>query len=401
MDLHQQQQEQQQHHQAGGSTPPENGQSDHIRQPSPAQFGIGLGLVDPSDLELDRIYPSQSLSNPSNAFGLAQDIDQQHNQHNGFGYTEQSQQFTQYLSLDGPLDSHPSFFTDGNLQQQFGGTPNHTMATQHLTPDFQQPGSAQHSPSIHQQQFSPPAGGQHSRNTSLTPQDAYFIGSNQGGVDWNQTLGRQFQEMQGHRRAPSDFSDVASSVGISSAAPSPHLASVDAFSDHQFRPHGAPENELINELSNNIPSFSISDQGTHSPNPSHTTGPTPAHSPAISPRIMPQQMPDMNPQHHYLLQGPANSFGPPASYGSMQMQMPEQFPSLQQQPSPGLQMNSQFPNLAPPPEIQVDSTYAPSNPLQNGPRPGAGNALDVDSLTPPDRGTYWPEHLTGPLASAY
>jgi hypothetical protein len=390
MDPHQQQQDQQ-HYQAGGPTPPSNGGPDHIRQHSPAQFGIGLGLVDPSDLELDRIYPSQSLSNPSNAFGLTQHIDQQHNQHNGFGYTEQPQQFTQYLSLDAPLDSNPSFFADSNLQQQFGGTPNSTMATQHLTPDFQQPGSAQHSPSIHQQQFSsPPAGSQHSRNTSLTPQDAYFIASNQGGVDWNQTLGRQFQEMQGHRRAPSDFSDVASSVGISSAAPSPHLASVDAFPDHQFRPQGASENELINELSNNIPSFSISDQGAHSPIPSHTTGPTPAHSPAISPRIMPQQMPDMNPQHHYLLQGPANSFGPPASYGSMQMQMPEQFPSLQQQPSPGLQMNSQFPNLAPPPEIQVDSTYAPSNPLQNGSRPGAGNALDVDSLTPPDRGTYWP-----------
>lgn len=349
----------------------------------------------PSDLSYHS-YAPQELSDPSNAFNITPDINQRPIQ--SPPYPDQSQgEFTQsLLSANSynpgftlfPSTTEPQFNTNtspfaSDTLPRYGGVQDNPMptqhATQHLSPEPQQPGSAQHSPSFNQHQFSPPATrGPHSRNASLTPQEAFWVpAGGHMGVDWNQMMGMQGSQFRDHRRTPSGASDL-SSAAIPSGAPSPNLTSVE-FAE-QLRQQGTPESEFMSELQRIIPNVSLSDHGSHSPNPSQANGRTPAHSPAISPRMNPQQLHDMNPQHQYLLQGQNNSFGPPASYGSMQA--PEQFPTLQQG-SPDPQMN-QF-QIQAPPQIQVD--YAPSaGPSGSG--PGKTLDLDVDSLTPPNRGTY-------------
>lgn len=403
--------DQQQQHQAGNPSPNGDGQSHHIKQDqaaSLAQYHNGLGLIDPSNLSFDTSYQSTDLSDAPPSFNLTQDIgqNQQHIQDNSYmgdpqgGFTDSllstyNNDFMQFPSTaDGQFNNSASSpFSGDNIQYgngvQEGSMANqHGMAVQHLTPDGQQSGSAQHSPAFNQTQFSPPSRGNHSRHTSLTPQDAYLLGPGQVGVDWTQTMGMQGPHFRQHQRTPSasEFSDVSSVGGYSSVAPSPQIVSVEHFAD-SMRQQGSPENEqLLAELQASIPNISISDQGTHGPSPSqhshHTLGRTPIHSPAISPRIMPAQMADVNPHQQYMLQGPNNSFGPPASYGSMQ-QMGEQFPQLQSSPDP---QTNQFQQLQAPPQIQVDSTYAPSSGMQT--MPTNGRPLDADSLTPPTRGSF-------------
>jgi hypothetical protein len=387
--------QQHQQHQAGGPSPPAGALPHHLRQgqsPLLAPYNPEFALP-PSDLSYQS-YAPQELSDPSNAFNITPDINQGPIQ--SPPYPDQSQgEFTQsLLSANSynpgftlfPSTTEPQFNTNTSPfatdTLPYGGVQDNAMstqhATQHLSPDPQQPGSAQHSPSFNQHQFSPPVTrGPHSRNASLTPQDAFWVpAGGHMGVDWNQMMGMQGSQFRDHRRSPSGASDL-SSAAIPSGAPSPNLSSME-FAE-QLRQQGTPEeSEFMSELQRIIPNVSLSDHGSHSPNPSQANGRTPAHSPAISPRMNPQQLHDMNPQHQYLLQGQNNSFGPPASYGPMQA--PEQFPTLQQG-SPDPQMNQ----FQPPPQIQVD--YAPSaGPSGSG--PGKTLDLDVDSLTPPNRGTY-------------
>lgn len=224
-----------------------------------------------------------------------------------------------------------------------------------LKPEPHQPGSAQHSPSFNQHQFEHQPR-THSRNVSLGPEAALLPGQ----VDWSR-VGPQFQ---GHRRTPSEYSEV------SSVAPSPNLVSVDAFDiDHSHSPMQRPQDmpNMFPEELHGLSGFSISDHGSHSPN---LGGRSPSVSPALSPRILPAQ-PDMNPQN-FLLQAQNNSYGPPASY----VQPPQEaFPQLPQEPQEG---QGQMPA---PPSINID--FAPTAVRSGFEQP---KSLDIDSLTPPERG---------------
>ncbi|KAB5554658.1 hypothetical protein GE09DRAFT_135439 [Coniochaeta sp. 2T2.1] len=359
--------------------------------PSPARFpntaqdnntisanSLGLGIEFgsqqyQSDLSFDpsqsfssnqqsQLYPPQpNQSDPSGAFDPNQDFTQQlKNDDNSYGHQTQGSYSQQLLSNDfsddftifppasGEQYNAPLFATDS---QQLGGADENMMATLGQNPN--QPGSARQSPNLFQTpSFSPPVQG-HSRHASLQPEMAFLPRQ----LDW------AAPQFQGHRRNPSDISDV------SSVAPSPNLSIADAF-DQGHSPLHLPQDASLHDLHDlqGISNFSISDQGTHSPN--HHHGRSPSHSPAISPRLLPQQMPDMQQQHqqqqNYLLQMHNNaSYGPPASYS---MQQPEAFPLL---PQGG---DMQVPN------IQVD--YAPTHGVDQPNK----SSLDADSLTPPDRG---------------
>lgn len=211
-----------------------------------------------------------------------------------------------------------------------------------------QPGSAQHSPSYSQHHFSSPRGG-HSRHVSLGPEAA--LQPNQIG-DWTQP------QFQGHRRSPSEYSDV------SSVAPSPNLVSSDSFEDHGgHSPLQRPSDGNLYQEVLGIGNFSIADssQSRH--------GRSPSHSPAMSPRIQPQQAPDIN-SAVYGLGPPSAGF---ADYLNMQLAS-ESFPTMQ--PSCG----ADVPQMAPP-AINID--FAPNKPSSFE---LSKTHMDQDSLTPPGRG---------------
>lgn len=212
------------------------------------------------------------------------------------------------------------------------------------------PGSAQHSPSYSQHRFTSPPGG-HSRNVSLGPEAALL--PNQIG-DWTQP------QFQGHRRSPSEYSDV------SSVAPSPNLGSSDTFEDHGGHSplQRASDGSLYSEVLS-IGNFSIGDsnQGQH--------GRSPSHSPAISPRIQPQQTPDMN-NAAYGVRPSSARYG---AYMGMQI-AGESFPAMQ------TACGADVSQMAPP-AINID--FAPNKPSSFE---LSKTHMDQDSLTPPDRGTY-------------
>lgn len=177
--------------------------------------------------------------------------------------------------------------------------------------------------------------------------------------DWSQP------QFQGHRRSPSAHSEV------SSVSPSPNLVSSDTFDD----PSGhsplqrASDGNIYQDFG--IGSFSISDPVAGSPG---HHGRSPSHSPAISPRIIPQQMPDVNQQGFGLAHAGAG-YGDASGYPSVQVPG-EAFPNLQQGGSDVAQMA--------PPSINID--YAPNNNTRMMGGYEGGKELDVDSLTPPERG---------------
>ncbi|KAI1923388.1 DNA-binding transcription factor [Ophidiomyces ophidiicola] len=115
---------------------------------------------------------------------------------------------------------------------------------------------------------------QHSRQASLDPATAAYV-TGHGHSDWQGMLGSQ--SFQGHRRAPSEHSDV------SSVSHSPYLTQ-ESFdiSDNNHSPllMAQPDN-LLYENALGIGSFTISDQDQAF---------SPAHTPYnMSPRLMAQQ----------------------------------------------------------------------------------------------------------------
>ncbi|KAK4152046.1 hypothetical protein C8A00DRAFT_35266 [Chaetomidium leptoderma] len=416
----------QQHPQARGRSPSATSPGAGIRNahsPSPGRFpnpneagassaiGLGVGLVDPAlqhypvnqsdfsayDANAGSFLSNQQsapqpfsqpgLVNPStvSAFDLTQDYSSQiKDAPSPFGasspgsFSPQSQQQQQPnllapsfgdadFTIFPPTPGEPQFNTPlfgADSQQQLSVTEpnmmaqaNHNPTPPHLlNPDPQQPGSANHSPHFNQHQFSSPPG-RHSRHVSLGPEAALLPGQ----LDWTHA-GPQFQ---GHRRSASEYSDV------SSAAASPNLVSSDTF-DHLDQTHSPMQRSqdaaLYHEL-HGIGSFSISDTGTHSP--SHNGARSPSHSPAISPRILPQQLPDMSQQGSFLLPTQNNGFGPPSYMHAAQ----EAFPQLPQE-GPELQQG-----MPAPPSINID--FAPTATRSGFEQP---KSLDIDSLTPPERG---------------
>ena len=234
-----------------------------------------------------------------------------------------------------------------------------------LQPDSRSPSSAQNSPSFNQGQFQPSPG--HSRHASLGPESAaYPQGHNN--VEWSM-MAPQFQ---GHRRTPSEYSDISNS----SAAPSPNLGVHDSFEpidplNHHHSPMHNPQNDGMYQEVMGIGSFTLSDHGTPH------RGLSPAHSPAISPRLGPQQLPNVNQQNQFML-GINNGFGQQQNmYGSQS----SEYPQINHNGSLDMGQAQQMV----PPEINVE--FAPTSRTNSfePPKPGS---FDNDALTPPDRGTY-------------
>lgn len=257
-----------------------------------------------------------------------------------------------------PLFDQPTL-TPNDMNNMASPQPHHSPTPPHLLqPDGRQPGSAHQSPAFNQHQFSSPPGG-HSRHASLGPEAALL--PNQI-ADWSQP------QFQGHRRSPSEYSEV------SSVAPSPNLVSSDAFEGDVggHSPAQRPsDGGFYPEL--RMSSFSISD--SHIGNPGHH-GHSPSHSPAISPRIMPRQGPDMN-QSAFGLAAPMNAYSVPSAYPDLQGPM-EAFPNLHQPGAPDLSSMA-------PPAINID--FAPTN-IKSGAFNNQKSSMNQDSLTPPDRGMH-------------
>jgi hypothetical protein len=371
----------------------------HSHSPSPTPYqhndpSVGLGLT--LDQSAQQSYESFSNSgflspqqSPSflppahhqqnNSFGQANLSDPAILDHNSTSLPfNNNQSQTAYLSPnlnDNDFSLFPNTSGQGDqfnapLFDQSTLNPNdmNTMAAQgHHSPtpphlfqhDGQQPGSAHQSPAFNQHQFSSPPS--HSRHASLGPADALL--PNQIG-DWNRP------QFQGHRRTPSEYSDV------SSVAPSPNLVSAESFETDiggHSPAHRPSDGGLYQEVLS-IGNFSLSDPQIGG-SPGHQ-GRSPSHSPAISPRIVPQQMPDLNQlnQNSFGLATPHNPYGIPSTYPDVNAPV-EAFPTLQ--PS-GADLSSMAP-----PAINID--FAPTNSKQ-GAFDTPKSRMDQDSLTPPDRG---------------
>ena len=212
------------------------------------------------------------------------------------------------------------------------------------------------------QQWSP----NHSRQASLDPVAAYNNGPQQ---EWSNMLQRP--QFQGHRRAPSEHSDVSSS-----AAPSPFPAQSDTFDTVDQNPSPLLDPQQDNQLYQDglgIENFNISD------NPQKHS---PAHSPFVSPRLSPQSGVGMSQEPTYIrLPEPQNKYAAnlaPEGYTNQT----EQFPTLppeQRVPSNDYGQADQYDV----PQINVVET-APMPQQQAIENPGF--PTDMDALSPPERG---------------
>ncbi|KAK9775770.1 hypothetical protein AB5N19_05158 [Seiridium cardinale] len=372
------------HHQ-----PPHHIRNSHSPSPHPypspePNIGLGLGLdnsvanvpqFNPADFTNNfnnnngsnqflnttqpQVFPNQAIPDTA-SFDATQDFTQSFGAQNLltpdfngsgdfslFPPTTQSDQFGAPLFSENPNISTPDLNNMTSPQTHHSPTPPHM-----LQPEPRQVGSAHQSPSFNQHQFSSP----HSRNVSgsLAP-GAAFLGGQQ---DWSQA------QFQGHRRTPSEYSDV------SSAHPSPNLIAHDSFeqphSEHGHSPMQRPSDSFDYGVSSGLNNFSISDPHMvqHSRSPSH--------SPAISPRILPQQLPEMGQQNPNFALGAQTQGYVSAPAIAYPTSSSEAFPTLSSEGMP----------VMAPPSINID--FAP-NSRQNSfepPKP----TLDQDSLTPPDRG---------------
>ena len=211
------------------------------------------------------------------------------------------------------------------------------------------------------QHFSP----RHSRQASLDPSVAFTNG--QQSSDW---VGEQFR---GHRRAPSEHSDVSSSV-----APSPFLVQQDSFEfDHNPSPmlNAQQDPQIFENGGLGIENFTLSE----SQDPKHS----PRHSPFVSPRMSPQPGLGMAQDANFMALPNNNFNGGPGS--EIYTSQPEQFPSFQI--NDGLSANNMGQNtqLAPPPEINVE--FAPPTARQPSFEPNRMEN-EFDALSPPERGKF-------------
>ncbi|CAJ2501164.1 Uu.00g040170.m01.CDS01 [Anthostomella pinea] len=275
-----------------------------------------------------------------------------------FPPSTQGDQFTT-TSLFGDISqSNPPSLNPNDLTNMTSPQTHHSPTPPHLLKP--EPGSAHQSPSFNQHQFSP-SSGHHSRHASLGPEAALMPGQ----LDWSQA------QFQGHRRTPSEYSDVSSN------AASPNLNGHDGFSEHGHSPMQRPQDGFYDGILG-MNSFSISDPNRNSRSPSH--------SPHISPRLIPQQMPEAGHPNPNMMLNPGYQSGPGLAY-PMQA---EQFPSLPQE-------GSMDQSIMAPPSINID--FAPMS-RQNTFEP-AKPRLDQTSLTPPDRGRprSRPRAVTDPFNS--
>ncbi|ODM23499.1 hypothetical protein SI65_01088 [Aspergillus cristatus] len=205
---------------------------------------------------------------------------------------------------------------------------------------------------------------QHSRHTSLDPSTAAFLTTGHSNSDWQSMMGSA--AFQGHRRAPSEVSDV------SSVAPSPYMSQHESFDGVENNPSPllAPQNDPAYD-NLGIESFTLSDQQ----HPQQLQGFSPAHSPYLSPQLMPQQGPEMIPNIPYV-SAPADNNNnaqypnpPTDTYGNA-----DAFPNLQVPGDIG-----QASQMAPP---SINVEFAPPS---RDPTVTVSKSTDIDSLSPPAR----------------
>lgn len=248
--------------------------------------------------------------------------------------------------------SNPQNFSQADLNNMTSPQTHHSPTPPHMLGG--DPHSAHQSPSFNQHQFaSSPGHHSHSRHTSLGPEAAFLPRPG----DFSHP------QFQGHRRAPSEYSDV------SSAGASPNLSGHDTFepSEHGHSPMQRPLDSFPDGVVG-FSNFSISDPQVAYSNRS------PSHSPAISPRIAPQQVPDMGQSNNQAML--LNTGYPNAPSISYSIPGSEQFPTLSQDGgNPSQQAMA-------PPSINIDfaptagrTNFEPSKPQ-----------IDQTSLLPPDRG---------------
>ena len=224
--------------------------------------------------------------------------------------------------------------------------------------------SRQSSPAPAQGQYYSP---NHSRHTSLDPSSAIFA-HNPHQTDWS------LLQFQGHRRAPSEHSDVSSSV-----APSPFLAQTDNFElDYNPSPliHPLQDNPIYPGLG--MEQISLSDPQQEQHQQQHQSRMTPGHTPYDSPRISPH-MGFGIPREDLMLPpdlGGAFSGGPgPDIYPNQ----PEQFPQFN--PRHDSSDMGQAAQMTPP-DITVEFVPVMKQPNFESLR----TDNDQDALSPPARG---------------
>ncbi|RAK98398.1 putative C2H2 transcription factor Crz1 [Aspergillus ibericus CBS 121593] len=201
---------------------------------------------------------------------------------------------------------------------------------------------------------------QHSRHTSLDPATAAYMTGN-AHTDWQAVMANS--AFQGHRRAPSEVSEV------SSAAPSPYMSQHESFDgvDNNPSPLLAPQNDPgLYDNALGIESFTLSDGHQQHQQP----GISPAHSPYISPQLMPQHGAEMIPNVPYI--------SPPAVNMPYPTPPTDLYGEMVAQGNPGLGDMGQASQMAPP---SINVEFAP--PSKNLNLPQAKPAADLDSLSPP------------------
>lgn len=212
------------------------------------------------------------------------------------------------------------------------------------------------------QQWSP----HHSRHASLDPSAAFTNG--QQPSEWT---GLQFQT---HRRAPSEHSDVSSSV-----APSPFLVQQDSFDTFEHTPspmlNAQQDSQMFENGGLGIEAFSLSEPQDQRNSP--------RHSPFVSPRMSPQSGPGMPQEANFMSLPNGNFNGAPGS--EIYTTQPEQFPPFQPEERLGSNDMGQAAQMAPP-EINVE--FAPTTRQPSFEPPAMEN--EFDALSPPERGKHCP-----------
>ncbi|KAI1504287.1 hypothetical protein F5X99DRAFT_406006 [Biscogniauxia marginata] len=323
-----------------------NGGNQFLNTSQPQAFSQ-QGIADPASFDPTQDFSqtqatfSQSLLGPD--FNTSGDFSL-------FPPSTQGEQFNTAPLFGDISQANPQSLNPSDLTNMTSPQTHHSPTPPHLLK--MEPGSAHQSPSFNQHQFSSPPG-RHSRNASLGPEAALMHGH----VDWSQA------QFQGHRRTPSEYSDVSSN------AASPNLNGRDGFehSEHGHSPMQRPSDSFYDGVVG-LNNFSISDPTRNSRSPSH--------SPHISPQILPQQLPEVGQPNQNMLLNTGYPGGPSLGYPGQS----EEFPSLQQDGGAGLDPHMGQPMA--PPSINID--FAP-NSRQNSFEPPKA-PLDQASLTPPDRG---------------
>ncbi|KAI0008857.1 hypothetical protein F4779DRAFT_618121 [Xylariaceae sp. FL0662B] len=195
---------------------PNNGSNQFLSTSQPQNLNQ-QGIADPISFDPTQDFVQSLTSQPQVGFSPNL-LTSEFNNNGDFSLFPPSTQGDQFNTtpLFGDLSqTNTQSLNPNDLATMTSPQTHHSPTPPHLLkPD---PGSAHQSPSFNQHQFSSPG---HSRHASLGPEAALMPGQ----LDWNQA------QFQGHRRTPSEYSDV------SSAAPSPHLTGHDNF-DHSEHGH--------------------------------------------------------------------------------------------------------------------------------------------------------------------